>query len=570
MKNLLIADIFYEIADLLDILGIQWKPNAFRKAARSISSLTEDVEFIYKSKGIDGLKEISGVGEGIAKKIAEFLDDGKVSELEKLKKQIPSGVYELIKIPGLGPKKAYKLFKDLKIKSVDELESAARSNRLMDLEGFGEKSQADIISSIELYKKGQQRFLLWNALVIARDIVNKLKSLKEVKNIEIGGSIKRMQETVKDIDILVVSSNPVKVMNSFASFDNVDKIVVKGNTKSSVVLREGINCDLRVVPEKSFGGAVQYFTGNKDHNVVMRKLAIKKGFKLSEYGLFNSKTNKYVCGRSEKEIYSKLGVPYFPPEMRNNNGEFQLKKVPNLINYSDIKGDLHMHTVWSDGADSTEDMIKKAVEFGYEYIAFTDHSKFQHVANGLDEKRLVKRLEELDELQKKYSEIRIFKGSEVDILSNGKLDYSNNVLKNLDWVVVSVHSGFKMPKDEMTERIVRALSNTFVNVFAHPTGRRINRREPYDFDVDKVFQTAKDNGVFLEINSSPSRLDLNDVLIRKALENKQKLIIDTDSHSIDHLQFMELGIAQARRAWATKDDIINTLPLKKFEKLITK
>lgn len=570
MKNSLISEVFYEFADLLDILGVQWKPNAFRKAARSISSLSEDVELIYQSKGVNGLKEISGVGEGIAEKIVEFLKNGKVSGLEKLKKQIPSSVYELMRIPGLGPKKVHKLFKDLKIKNIGELESAARSHKLINLEGFGEKSQADILSNIELYKQGKQRFLLWTALVVARDIVSKLKSLKEVEKVEIGGSIKRMNETVKDIDILVVSSSPSKVMDFFTSRDNVDKIVAKGNTKSSVVLKEGINCDLRVVPEKSFGGAVQYFTGNKDHNVVLRKIAIKKGFKLSEYGLFNAKNNKYVCGKSEKEIYGKLGVPYFPAEMRNNNGEFQLKKVPELINYSDMKGDLHMHTVWSDGADSTEDMVKQAIKFGYEYIAFTDHSKFQYVANGLDEKRLVKRLEEIDKLQKKYPEIKIFKGAEVDILSSGKLDYSNSVLKALDWVVVSVHSGFKMPKDEMTKRIVRALSNSFVNVFAHPTGRRINRREPYAFDVDKVFQTAKDNNVFLEINSSPSRLDLNDVLIRRALENKQKLIIDTDSHSINHLQFMELGIAQARRAWATKDDIINTLPLKKFEKIIAK
>lgn len=570
MKNQEVAELLNEIADILEIKNVAWKPIAYRKAARAIESLSEDIESVYKKSGVNGLEEIPGVGEGIGKKVAEFLETGKIRELEELKKSLPESLLQIMEIPGLGPKKVARLYGELKIKSLKELEEAAKAGKIRKLEGFGEKSEEDILMGLELVKKGRERILLSSALEISNSIVNELKKLKDILKIEVGGSIRRRKETIRDIDILVASKNPAKVMDYFTKLPDVKTVLSKGPTKSSVALKEGVNCDLRVVDEKSYGAALAYFTGSKEFNVAMRQIAIKKKMKLSEYGLFDRK-DKYICGRTEQEIFSGLNLAYAEPEMREDTSALQLKKPVNLLKYSSIRGDLHLHTRWSDGINTPEEMVKEAIKMGYEYIAITDHSKSEHVANGMDEKRLGKYLDELSGLQRKYKgKINILKGSEVDILKDGSLDYSDRILGELDIVIASVHSGFKTPKGEMTKRIVRAINSGHINVLCHPTGRLINQRNPYEVDLDMVMKAAKKNNVALEINSFPSRLDLKDIHIKAAVENDVKLAISTDSHSTNHLKFIEFGIAQARRGWCGEKEIINVWPFEKLMKFVGK
>ena len=564
MKNHEIAELLDEIADILEIKDVAWKPIAYRKAARFIETLPKDVELIYKRSGLSGLTDMPGIGPGIGKKIAEYLDTGKIKELEKLKESVPENVASMMDIPGLGPKKVSRLYNKLKIQSLNDLEKAAKTGKIRNLEGFGEKSEEDILIGMELVKKGRERMLLGNALPIANSIYEKLKVLKDVEKIDIAGSIRRMKETVKDIDILIVSKKPESIMNYFVKMNDVKTVLAKGKTKSSVILKEGLNCDLRIVNGKSYGGAMAYFTGSKDHNIKMRQIALKKSMKLSEYGLFDRK-NKYICGRSERDIYSMLGLNYIEPEMRENNGELELKKLPNLIGYDSIKGDLHLHTKWSDGINETEEIVKEAIKIGHEYIAITDHSKSQRIANGLDENRLKKHLEEIDKLAGKYkNHIKILKGAEVDILKDGSLDYSNAILEELDIVIASIHSRFKDTREENTKRIINAINNEHVNAIGHPTGRIINQRNSYDIDMDALIDEAKKNNVALEINAYPSRLDLNDTSIKSCVEKGCKMMINTDSHAITNMGFMKLGIAQARRGWAENKDIINSMPFEKF------
>ncbi len=559
------------MADILEIKEVQWKPQAYRKAARGIESLSEDIVKIYKEGGINALREIPGVGEGIAKKIIEFVEKGKIKGYEKLKKSLPKGFEELMEVPSMGPKKVKVLSEKLKIKNIKDLERAAKQGKIRKLERFGEKSEEDILRGIDLVKKGKERMLLGKALLIARSIEEELKKLKEVKKISIGGSIRRRKETVKDIDILVVSSDPKTVMDFFTSMKEVKVVLAKGTTKSSVYLKAGLASDLRVVEEKSFGAALQYFTGNIDHNVKLREIAIKKGYKLNEYGLFNKKTGKYICGRTEQEVYKRLGLDYIEPELRTNTGEIDAaknNKLPELIPYDSVKGDLHTHTVASDGVNTIEEMALAAKKIGYRYIAISDHSKSERIANGLDEKRLLKHLIEIEKADKKISGIHVLKASEVDILVDGSLDYQDRILKKLDFVTAAIHSRFKSAKDEMTERIIKAMKNRYVNAIGHPTGRLINARRPYDIDFEKICKAASENNVFLEINASPSRLDLNDSHIRTAIDYKVKFVISTDSHSTEQFKYMELGIAQARRGWASSRNIVNTLPFHKFRKLL--
>ncbi|MBD3303535.1 DNA polymerase/3'-5' exonuclease PolX [Candidatus Woesearchaeota archaeon] len=571
MKNLEIAGIFYELADILEIKEVKWKPRAYRKAASAIETGSKDVEKIYEKGGLKALKKIPGVGEAIAGKIEEFIKTGKIKEYERLKKSVPAGIEKITDVPGMGPKKALLLIKKLKIKSIKDLEKAAKEGKIRRLSGFGEKSEEDILKGIDLLKSSAGKMLLGKALPISQDLIKELKNLKEVKQINIAGSTRRRKEVVRDLDILCVSSNPKKVMDFFTKLSAVSSVIAKGSTKSSVRLKSGINCDFRVVEEKSFGAALQYFTGSKDHNIRCRQIAIKKGMKLSEYGLFKKKSDKYVCGRTEKEVYKKLGMQFVEPELRENRGEVEAalkNKLPKLIGYGDIKGDLQMHTRYSDGANSIEDMARAAKEMGYEYIAITDHSKSEYIAHGMDEKRLSKYMDEIDKVNKKLKGIRILKGAEVDILKDGSLDYADKYLKKLDIVLAAVHSRFKSSEKEMTRRILKALENRHVNILAHPTGRVIGKRKQYSVNLGKVFDACRDNTVWPEINAFPSRLDLNDSNAKYAVEKGLKLTINTDSHSTDQLRYMEFGIATARRGWARKKDIINTLPWKKFEKLI--
>ena len=570
MKNQELIKIFYNIADILEIKNVEWKPLAYRKAARSIEVLGEDVEEIYNKYGIKGLKEISGVGERIAEKIEEFIKTNKIKEYEELKKTIPKHLTEMMDVPGLGAKKVKKLYEELNIKSVNELEKAAKQHKISGLETFKEKSEENILKGIELVKKGKGRILLGVALPIARNIIEELRTLKEMKNISVAGSLRRMEETIGDIDILAISSNPKKVMDKFTSLKEVNRILAKGETKSMVNLENGMQADIRVLDEKSYGAALQYFTGNKGHNIRLRELAIKKGYKLNEYGLF--KKDKYVCGRTEKEIYNKLGLDYIEPELRNNLNEIEAAKtgkLPKLIKLKDIKGDFHVHTIDSDGDNTIEEMAIAAKNLGYEYVCISDHSKLIAIANGMDEERLLKQINDIDKLNKKFKNFRILKGAEVDILKDGSLDYSDNVLKKLDIVGVSVHSGFKSDERKMTDRIIKALETKYVKIFYHPTGRMINEREPYNVDLDSVMDVAKEKKKFLEINANFHRLDLSDYHIKKAIEKGVRLVIGTDSHNKEHLKRMEYGVAVARRGWCEKKDVINTLNLKEIKKLFS-
>jgi len=570
-KNLEIANIFYEMADILEIKEVEWKPRAYRRAARAIETSSKDVESIYKKGGLDALKKIQGVGESIAEKIEEFIKTGKIKEHEKLKTGVPRGVEKIMDIPGMGPKKAIKLHKHLGIESVKELKKAAKQGKIRKISGFGEKSEEDILKGIGLLKSSAGKMLLGKAWPLAQELVSELKKLKEVKKINVAGSTRRRKEVVGDLDILAVSTKPEKVMDYFTSISAVSDVIAKGSAKSSVRLKAGINVDLRVIKEKSFGAALLYFTGSKSHNIQCRQIAIKKDMKLSEYGLFKKKSDKFVCGRTEKEVYNKLGMQFIEPELRENRGEIKAalkKKLPKLIGYADINGDLQMHTKYSDGANTIKEMAEAAKKRGYEYIAVTDHSKSEHIAKGMDEKKLLKYIKEIDKVNKKLRGIRILKGAEVDILKDGSLDYADKYLKKLDIVLAAVHSRFKSSEKEMTKRVLKALENRYVHILAHPTGRLINAREPYAINLGRVFDACRDNNVWPEINAFPSRLDLSDSNAKYAIEKGLKLTVNTDSHSTDHLRYMEFGIATARRGWARKKDIINALPWKKFEKLI--
>lgn len=566
MKNLELAKIFYDMADILELKGVDWKPIAFRKAARAIEEI--DVEEVYREGGLDALEEIPGVGEKIGKKIIEFLTTGKVHEFEELKKSIPKGLVELLSVPGLGPKKAMLLYKKLKIKNIGDLEKAANKHRIRNLPTFKAKTEENIIKGIRLFRAGRGRMLLVDALQIANSILSDLRSLKEVKRAEVAGSLRRMKPTIGDIDLLVTSDNPKKVMDFAASIPEVKSVMAKGDTKSSLLMNTGIQVDIRVVEEKSFGAAMQYFTGNKEHNIEVRKIAIAKGFKLSEYGLF--KGNKMVAGKTEEEIYKKLGMECMAPEIRENLGEIEAAMkgiLPDLIPYDSIKGDLHVHSEWSDGNETIENIAIAAKRLGYEYICIADHSKSLKIANGLSEKRMLKKLEEIKKVNERIKGIRVLAGAEVDILKDGSLDYSDELLRKLDIVIASVHSNFRMGEEEMTRRIVKAVENEHVDIIGHPTGKMAGERDPYEVDIKAIMAAAKKYGKVLEINCSPKRFDLDEAHIRDALNSGVKLVIGTDAHDLYQLDHMQMGIAFARRGWAEKKDILNTLPLKDIKKL---
>jgi DNA polymerase (family 10) len=568
-KNAEIADIFFEIADLLDMQGVQWKPRAYRNGARALES-AEDVEQTFRQGGKKALLEIAGIGDALADKIIEYIETGRIREYDRLTGKLPSGVHDMMHIMGVGPKKAWRLYRELNIKSVEHLKKAAQQHKLQKLEGFGAKSEEDILKGIATLEKGKGRMLLGEAWQLSEEIVGRLKKLPGVKAIAPAGSLRRRKETIGDIDVLVISGNAAKVMDAFTAMPDVERVLAKGPTKSTVLLRQGVTADVRVLEPKSFGAALQYFTGNKEHNIAVRQIAIRKGYKLNEYGLF--KGSKQIAGKTEEEIYKKLGLRYVEPELRENSGEVEAAKagkLPALIPYGAIRGDLHCHTAWSDGANSAEEMIQAAIRMGYEYVAITDHSKSEYVAKGLDEKRLVKYVAEVNKLKKKYAgKINVLAGSEVSIKADGSLDYAKKQLDMLEWVVASVHSRFKQPRAEMTDRILTALSDERVNALGHPTGRLISVREPYDADMERVFAAAKDNKVALEVNAHPSRLDLKDTHIKAALEQGAKLVINTDAHHEHHFGLMQFGIAQARRGWAGEKDVLNALPWKKFEKYL--
>lgn len=565
MINLELAQIFYRMADFLELKEVEFKPRAYEKVARVLETLETDIADVYKTGGLKALEDISGVGKNIALKIEEYVKTGKIKDYQRLKKQCPVDIEELLKIEGLGSKKIKVLYRQLKIKNLKDLEKAARAGAIRELEGFGEKSEANILQGIEFARAAKGRFLLGAILPIVRQITSDLQKLPEVKKIAIAGSVRRMKETIGDGDILVVSPQPAKVMDFFVAMPEVVRVWAKGPTKASVRLKSGFDCDLRVVKSKSFGAALQYFTGSKDHNIATRRIAIKRNLKLNEYGVFSG--SKMIAGKSEKEVYESIGLRYIEPELRTNSGEIEAaleNKLPKIIKYDEIRGDCHTHTDWSDGLNSLEEMAKAAQKMGYEYIAVTDHAGSLKIAGALDGKRLLRQMKEIDKINSKISGIKILKGCEVDINKDGSLSLSDEILSKLDLVGASVHSYFKMSREDMTKRLLRAMENPYVDIIFHPTGRLIMRREAYSLDYHKIFSVAKKNKILLEINAHPQRLDLKDTDIRAAIGNGVKLIVNTDAHSVTGLKTMEFGIGAARRGWAEKKDILNTQSVEKL------
>lgn len=569
MKNLEIVKILNNIADILELQGIEFKPYAYRNAARGVEALTEDIAEIYQQ---GKLEEIPGVGKSIAEKIEEILKTGKLQYYEKLKKEIKVDLEELNQIPGLGPKKILVLYKKLKVKNVKDLEKALKQHKIRELAGFGEETEQNFLRGIQFLKTKPKRFLYTQVLPIVTEIKNYFKKFEFVERIEVAGSFRRGKETVGDLDLLVISNQAEKVMKLFTSLPDIQEILSKGSTKSSIRLRNGLQIDLRVVEEKEFGSALLYFIGNKEHNIELRKLALSKRHTLSEYGLFKVKDKKWVAGRTEEEIYSRLGLKYMEPELRENSGEIKAaleNKLPKLIINQEIKGVFHNHSLWSDGGNSLLEMAQKAEELGFKFISFNDHYGHIGITNPLNEKRLAAYLKEIEKVRKKVK-IKVFSGVEIDILKDGTLPLPKEKLKELKVVIGAVHLSLKMPEKEMTKRVCSALENYPINILAHPTDILLNTREALTLNLDKVFEIAKRNNVFLEVNSLPDRLDLNGTNVKAAIEAGCKVAIGTDAHDTAHLENYSLGVLTARRGWAEKKDVLNCWELPKIEKALKK
>ncbi len=564
-KNREIAEIFDKIADILELLNENpFRIRAYRNAGANIRELTGDIEDLAERGELTG---IPGVGPDLAGKIKEFISTGKIEDYEKLRKRVSEELTGLLDIQGLGPKTIIKLNKELSIKNLEDLERALEMGEVLKLRGMGEKKVEDIKRGIELFKKSRERIPLGIALPLAEDIVRRISKIPGTKGTAIAGSVRRMKETIGDIDILTEARDGERVVKAFTNLPFVKEVLAAGDTKGSVVLENGIQVDLRVVEPESYGAALLYFIGSKAHNIKLRTIALEKGLKINEYGIFRG--DKKIAGETEKGIYETLGLQWIPPEIREDRGEIeaaQYGKLPDLVKLEDIKGDLQMHSIWSDGKATIEEMALKAKGLGYEYIAMTDHSPSSRIAGGLSIERLYEKKREVDALNKKLKGIKILMGSEVDIKSDGSLDYPDEVLKDLDIAIASVHSGFKMDMESMTKRIVKALKNPFIHFLVHPTGRLIGRREGYEVDMDEVIRTAKEYGKALEVNSHYLRLDLNDINVRKAVNAGVKIAISTDSHAPDELDMMRLGVATARRGWAEKKDVLNTMRLNELSK----
>jgi len=568
-----IARILNDVADLLDIQGEnEFRVRAYRNAARNITGVSQNINEMVKNG--EDLTELPGIGKNMAEKIEEIVRTGSLAQLEELEKKIPAELLDLMKIPALGPKRVALLYKELGVKSLEDLKEAAQKGKIKGIKGLGDKTEKTILEEIERIQKGkvERRILLSECEQIANPLLDYLKNIEGVDKIEAAGSYRRKRETIGDLDILVTckdTSQVMKVMESFVRYEDVERVLAKGETKSSVVFRNEFHVDLRVVSQECYGAALMYFTGSKAHNVEVRKLGQKQGLKISEYGAYRGE--KRVGGKTEQEVYSLLGLDYIPPELRENWGEIEAaekKKLPHLIELKDIKGDLQSHTTESDGKNTLEEMAHAALERGYQYLGITDHSKKVTVARGLDEKRLAKQIEEIEKLNQKMKGILILKSIEVDILEDGSLDLPDEILKELDLVVCSIHYNFKLPREKQTSRILKAMENPYIHIIGHPTGRIINSRQPYDVDLERVMKGAKETGCYLEINAQPDRLDLADIHIKKGRDMGVKFAISTDAHATSHLDFMRFGVAQARRGWLQPEDVLNTRSWDELKKLL--
>jgi len=557
-KNTEVAQIFEQMAGMLSILDENpFKIRAYKKAALNILELDEDIEDRVER---DDVTDIPGVGKDLASKVKEYVETGDIEEFEKLQEKVPLEMTELLGILGLGPKTLALLYRELNVRGLEDLEKVLDGDEVLKFKGLGQKKVDEIKKGIPLLKEKRERTHLGVALPLAEEIKKQVESIKGTEGTIIAGSLRRMRETIKDIDILTISDNTEKTVKEFTKMPFVKEVLASGSTKGSVITKDGMQVDLRVVGPESYGGALQYFSGSQAHNVKLRGIAQKNGLRINEYGIF--KDEEKIAGETEKEMYSTLDLPLIPPELREDRGEIEAAmegKLPDLIELSDIKGDLHMHTTWSDGKASIEDMAKSAIKLGYEYIAITDHSPSSTIANGLSIERLKEKQKELTAVNKKIKGINILMGSEVDIKTDGSLDYPDEVLKQLDVVIASVHSGFKMDKETITKRILKALENPYVHALGHPTGRLINEREPYDVDIDRLIEAALKYDKALEVNSSYLRLDLKDLHVKKAVEAGVKIIISTDAHRPEGLLQIRYGVGTARRGWVQKKDVLNAL-----------
>jgi DNA polymerase (family 10) len=565
MKNKELADLFEKMADILEFKDENpFKISAYRKASRIIGDLTQDIEEISEQ---GELKNIPGIGEGMAQKIVEYLKTGKISKFEEMRKGVSDELIAIMDIPGMGPKTLSMLHREKGISNLSQLEKALEDGSLMGLFGIGEKKIENIKRGIQLLKQSKGRMNLGMAFPVAKRIVETLRQKTGSKKIEWAGSLRRMKENIGDIDILATGPDKEKIVQTFTHLPEVKEVLASGETKASVIVEEGTQIDLRVVEEDSYGAALQYFTGSKGHNIHLRGIAKAKGIKINEYGVFKGK--KKIGGKEEKEVYRALGMDWIEPELREDRGEIeaaQKGRLPKLVQESEIKGDLHVHSKWSDGAFSIEEIAKAAQKRGYQYVAICDHSKSLKIAHGLDESRLMKQMEEIDQLNEKLKGFQVLKGTEVDILTDGKLDLSEKILEKLDIVIGAIHSGFKQDRAKMTKRMVLAFENPYIDILAHPTGRLLGARDPYEVEMDEVMEAAKKYGKALEINAYFERLDLNDIHCRKAKEMEIRVGIGTDAHHLDQMWMISLGVAVARRGWLETKDVLNTLSLKEMLK----
>jgi DNA polymerase (family X) len=565
VKNAEVARVFREIAAHLDMDGVAFKPRAYEKAADSLEALGLPVEEVHARGGARALGEIPGIGKSFAAKIAELLETGKIALHEELRAKRPVDVTDLLRIEGLGPKGVKHLHEALGVRTLADLEAAAKAGKVRDVPGFGAKAEEKLLRSIGFVAGSGRRLAIGRALPLARAIEARLRAVRGVREVVIAGSLRRRRETIGDFDFLAVADDPARLMKEFVAMPDAVTVHGHGGTKSSVRLAIGVDADLRVVPRESFGAALQYFTGSKDHGVACRKIAIEKGLKLNEYGVFRGESR--IAGETEDEVYAALGLPWIPPELREDRGEIAAaleRRLPKLVEYGSLRGDLQTQTDWTDGADSLEAMVRAAKAAGLEYVAITDHTRDLAMTRGSDEAKLRRQGEAIDALRTSIDGIRILKGAEVNIRRDGTLDVADEALAELDLVGVALHSHFALSRAEQTERVCRAIRNPHADVFFHPTARLIGKREAADFDVDEVIRVARETGTALEIDAFPDRLDLHEEHARRAIEAGVPLVIDSDAHATAQFAVLEYGIAVARRAGAEAKHVLNTLPCDRF------
>jgi len=583
VENVEIANTLNEVADLLEIQGANpFRVRAYRNAARTVEGLTRSLTEMVGEE--EDLTELSGIGKDISGYIQEMVQTGELSLLEEIKEEVPGTLADLLRLDGVGPKKAQKLYRELEVESVDDLEAALDDGRVVELEGFGEKTVEKMRRSIDDFRKHAGRVMISEADQLVKPLLEYMEKAPGLEELTVAGSYRRRKETVGDIDILAVCDEPGPVMEHFTQYEAMNRVEAAGDTRGTIVLRSGLHVDLRIVPRDSYGAAMHYFTGSKEHNVAIRKRGVEQGLKINEYGIFevpdgkeaedtDPREGEKIAGRTEEEVYDAVGLVWTPPELRENRGEIEAAEkdeLPSLVTLDDIRGDLQMHSTWSDGKNTIRKMAEACRERGYAYLAITDHSQQVSVTGGLDEERVEEQWEEIEEVRAELDDIRLFRSLEVDILKDGSLDLDEEHLDGLDIVLISVHSYMDLPRKDQTARIVTAVSHPAVHILAHPTGRRINRREPYDVDIEEVLHAAKENHVAVELNANPERLDLKDIHVQRARELGVPVVISTDAHSTNNLEYMRYGVDQARRGWLEKDDVLNTKTAKQLETWLEK